>query len=316
MLLVARHSSLATTVLILYAFLFGLVFGSFLNVVIYRWPRQESIVRPRSHCLACGRQIAWYDNIPLLSYILLRGHCRHCGARISPRYFAIELLTGVAFVLLASEFGPTAYFAKYAIFVSLAIPLAFIDLDVRLLPNAITFPGMAVGLLFSLVVPVPGGPAQWLAGPTALDPGYWRLLSLADSAFGALAAALGLWAVGLLYFAARHRMGMGLGDVKMIAMVGTFLGFWLAVLTVLVASVMGTVISLPLWAFFMMRRIRNEGRSRRRRTRRQRLKRILLGSFHYTMQVYRLPFGTALALAAVISVLWGQEMVRWYLSVL
>jgi leader peptidase (prepilin peptidase)/N-methyltransferase len=315
LLLVARHSSLVTTVLILNAFLFGLVFGSFLNVVIYRWPRQESIVRPRSHCPACDRQIAWYDNIPLLSYILLRGHCRHCGARISPRYFAIELLTGVAFVLLASEFGATAYFAKYAIFVSLAIPLAFIDLDVRLLPNAITFPGMAVGLLFSLVAPVPGGPAQWLAGPAAL-PGYWRLLSLADSAFGALAAALGLWAVGLLYFAARHRMGMGLGDVKMIAMVGTFLGFWLAVLTVLVASVMGTVISLPLWAFFMMRRIRNEGRSRRRRTRRERLKRILLGSFHYTMQVYRLPFGTALALAAVISVLWGQEIVRWYLSVL
>jgi len=302
-------------VLILNAFLFGLVFGSFLNVVIYRWPRQESIVRPRSHCPACDRQIAWYDNIPLLSYILLRGHCRHCGARISPRYFAIELLTGVAFVLLASEFGATAYFAKYAIFVSLAIPLAFIDLDVRLLPNAITFPGMAVGLLFSLVAPVPGGPAQWLAGPAAL-PGYWRLLSLADSAFGALAAALGLWAVGLLYFAARHRMGMGLGDVKMIAMVGTFLGFWLAVLTVLVASVMGTVISLPLWAFFMMRRIRNEGRSRRRRTGRERLRRILLGSFHYTMQVYRLPFGTALALAAVISVLWGQEIVRWYLSVL
>ena len=301
--------------LILNAFLFGLVFGSFLNVVIYRWPRQESIVRPRSHCPACDRQIAWYDNIPLLSYILLRGHCRHCGARISPRYFAIELLTGVAFVLLASEFGATAYFAKYAIFVSLAIPLAFIDLDVRLLPNAITFPGMAVGLLFSLVAPVPGGPAQWLAGPAAL-PGYWRLLSLADSAFGALAAALGLWAVGLLYFAARHRMGMGLGDVKMIAMVGTFLGFWLAVLTVLVASVMGTVISLPLWAFFMMRRIRNEGRSRRRRTGRERLRRILLGSFHYTMQVYRLPFGTALALAAVISVLWGQEIVRWYLSVL
>jgi leader peptidase (prepilin peptidase)/N-methyltransferase len=218
-------------------------------------------------------------------------------------------------VLLASEFGPTAYFAKYAIFVSLAIPLAFIDLDVRLLPNAITFPGMAVGLLFSLVAPVPGGPAQWLAGPAALDSGYWRVLSLADSAFGALAAALGLWAVGLLYFAARRRMGMGLGDVKMIAMVGAFLGFWLAVLTVLVASVMGTLMTLPLWAFFMMRRVRNEGRSRRRRTRRERLKRILLGSFHYTMQVYRLPFGTALALAAVISLLWGQEMVRWYLSV-
>src|SRR5262245_8299221 len=207
--------------------LFGLVIGSFLNVCIHRIPKRESIVFPGSHCPHCNAPVRPYDNIPVLSYVVLGGKCRSCHAPISPRYPLVELLTAAAFVAAAARWGPTAPAFVNSLFLAAIVVLVLIDYDHQILPDVITLPGIAVGIALS--------PLQW--PPFYRDPISSSLaLALPGDADGATLAISGalvgalfggglLGLVAFLYKAVRHKQGLGMGDVKMMAMVGAFLGW-------------------------------------------------------------------------------------------
>jgi leader peptidase (prepilin peptidase)/N-methyltransferase len=264
------------------AFLFGLTIGSFLNVCIYRWPRDLSVVRPRSHCTACGRTIAWYDNIPLVSYLVLGGRCRHCRARISPRYPAVELLTGAFFFFIVFALGPTLTAVRDCVLVALLIGLIFADLEERILPDELTLGGMLAGFLFALIVPVPDVTAQalmWLAGVNYPA----RLQSLVESLVGAVAPGLLLWGGGWLYEKVRRREGLGFGDVKLIAMIGAFLGLRGAFLTMVLGSLAGSIIG---YAYIVLAK--------------------------KDAATYQLPFGTFLGAAALVITVAGGQILAWY----
>jgi leader peptidase (prepilin peptidase) / N-methyltransferase len=223
------------------ALIFGLLIGSFLNVCIHRWPRNRSVVKPRSHCVRCRKIIAWYDNIPLFSYLVLRGKCRNCGARISWRYPLVELLTALSFFYFVAVYGLTAIAIKLCVFAAILIALIFCDLEKRILPDEFTLGGAVLGLVFAIFVPVPDITAQalfWMAGAELSG----RTQSLVESAVGALLPAFFLWGGGWLYEKVRHREGLGFGDVKLIAMVGAFLGLRGALLTLILGSVSGSII--------------------------------------------------------------------------
>lgn len=218
----------------------GLLVGSFLNVCIYRWPRDLSVVRPRSYCPACQHPLAWYDNVPLVSFVLLRGRCRHCQGLISWRYPLVELLTGGLFFSLALTHGPTLVALKWGVFTALLIGLIFADLEQQILPDELTLTGIVAGLLLVALAPSQEGvvslllPGEWNPARRAL---FEALIS------GAFAAGL-LWWIGLLYKVVRRREGMGFGDVKMVAMIGVFVGFQGALFTVVVGSLLGAVVGL------------------------------------------------------------------------
>jgi len=267
-----------------FIFLYGIVVGSFLNVCIHRLPRQESIVRPRSRCPQCGHAIAAYDNIPLVSYLLLRGRCRHCKTRISPLYFFIELTAGLLALFLYSVFGLTLAFAKAATLGAALLVLTVTDWRERLLPDRVTFPGMAAGLVFSLFVPVEDGSGLFLTRLVGLPAAPLWLHSVLDSLVGALLAAGLLYGLGEIYFRLRGCEGMGFGDVKMMAMVGFFLGPKLALLTIFLGSTGGAILGL---AF-----IAASGKGSR----------------------YELPFGSFLGAAAVVVMVWGKPLLDWYLG--
>ena len=236
-----------TYVLVLMVTLFGLVFGSFLNVCITRLPRQESILAPRSRCPRCGKPIRWYDNIPVLSYLILRGRCRDCHEPISALYPLVELLTAAVWLAAFLEYGPSPEAIKVAVFGMLCLILVFTDLRERRIPHAVTLFGIAAGLALSFFIPVDNRPLEWA---------FRRLgffLEGAPSSFmGALAGALvggGLfYAVGEGFYilGGRQKEYLGFGDVMLMLMVGTFLGVPLTLLTILAGSVAGTLIALPL----------------------------------------------------------------------
>ena len=260
------------------AAVFGLLIGSFLNVCIHRWPRNRSVVKPRSHCVRCRKTIAWYDNIPLLSYAILGGKCRYCGARISWRYPLVELLTSLAFFYFVGTLGPTVTALKMCVFAAALIALIFSDLEKRILPDEFTIGGLVLGLLFSIFVPVPDITAQalfWLAGAELSG----RLQWVAESAVGAFLPAFFLWGGGWLYYLVRHREGLGFGDVKLIAMVGSFLGLRGALLTLILGSVSGSVIGYSY--------IRLTGKDPAN---------------------YELPFGTFLGFAALAAAIFGKQL--------
>jgi leader peptidase (prepilin peptidase) / N-methyltransferase len=268
-------------VIAVFSFLFGIVIGSFLNVCIHRLPRGESVVAPRSHCPNCQRQIAGYDNIPLVSYLLLGGKCRYCRVRISPIYFYVELATGLLFVLCYYRLGPTLEFVREAIFGSLLIVLVMTDWQERILPDRINFPGMAIGLLFSLLAPVGDGSGSWLAYRLGLGLPT-QAASLLDGLLGALVGGGLLYVLGEFYFRVRHKEGMGLGDVKMMAMVGCFLGPKLTLLTILLASLSGSVLGV-----------------------------LMIVALHKRAD-FELPFGSFLGLSAFFASLWGWPILNWY----
>ena len=224
----------------LIAVLAGLLVGSFLNVCIYRLPRDLSVIRPRSFCPACEKPIAWYDNIPLLSYILLRGRCRTCGARIPLRYLLVELLTAALFVLAVVAFGATLKAVKVMILSAATVGLIFSDLEDRILPDEFTLGGLAAGLMMAVLAPMEAmltlfvSPLQWGE----------RWLSLGEAALGAVVTAGLLFVMGALYEKVRKREGMGLGDVKMAAMLGAFLGLWGALQALLIGSLLGSMLGL------------------------------------------------------------------------
>ena len=239
---------------------FGLLIGSFLNVCIYRWPRDLSVVAPRSRCLECKKTIAWYDNIPLVSYLILGARCRHCGAKIHWRYPAVELLTAIGFVLFVHRDGLTLLAARDCLFVAILIALAFADADSRILPDELTLGGAAIGLV--------------LAAFTG---------SIVDSLLGAAVCSGVLWLGGWVYEKVRHRHGLGLGDVKMLAMIGAFLGLAASLLTILLGSLIGAVTGI-LW-------IRLKGKN---------------------AATFELPFGTFLAIGAFLAAVEGKEILAWY----
>jgi leader peptidase (prepilin peptidase)/N-methyltransferase len=225
------------------ALLFGLLIGSFLNVCIHRWPRGRSVVKPRSHCVRCRKPIAWYDNIPVVSYLLLRGRCRYCGRHISARYPAVELLTGALFFYFVRQLGLTPAAYKMCVLAAILAALIFSDLEKRILPDELTLGGALIGLGFSAFVPLRDESALglfWLLGLDLSPRAQW----IGTALVGALVPAIFLWGGGWIYLKVRHREGLGLGDVKLMVMVGAFLGLQGALTTLLAGSLAGSVLSL------------------------------------------------------------------------
>ena len=221
------------------AALFGLAFGSFLNVCIYRMPRDMGVVTPRSFCPECGTPIAAFDNIPVLSFLLLRGRCRVCGQPIGWRYPAVEVSAAVVFVLIVNRYGLAPVTAKWLVFEAILIVLFFTDLEERILPDEFTLGGLVLALVFAFFVPVPSALGGLLF--SAFDPlprSFFNLL------LGAGILALPIWAVAAIYSRLRRRDALGLGDVKLLAFLGAFLGLENGIMAVLMASLAGSALGI------------------------------------------------------------------------
>jgi leader peptidase (prepilin peptidase) / N-methyltransferase len=267
-----------------FVFAFGLIIGSFLNVCISRLPHGQSVVKPPSRCPNCQTTIRPYDNIPVLSYLLLGGKCRSCKTRISPIYPVVELLTALLFLACYLVFGNSFATAKWAAFSAVLIVLVFTDWRERLLPDAVNFTGLAIGLAFSFFTPVRDGSALWLANRIFDFPPPSPILSFVDAAIGAAVGAGILWLVGEGYFRLRGREGMGFGDVKMILMAGAFLGLRRTILTILAGSLLGALLG---GGFMLLSRKGSD---------------------------YELPFGSFLGIAALLVVFFGTPLISWYQS--
>jgi leader peptidase (prepilin peptidase)/N-methyltransferase len=269
-----------------FVFLFGLVIGSFLNVCIVRIPEGKSIVSPASACTKCGEGVRPYDNIPVVSYLLLRGKCRFCKAPISWMYPTVELLNALLFLACYLAFGLTAEALKWAVFSSLMIVLVFTDLRERILPDVVNFTGFGLALALSLFTKPTDGVALFLANRVFAFPPPEPVLSFADAILGAAVGSGFLWLVSEAYFRLRGREGMGLGDVKMMLMAGAFLGTERTLLTIFAGSLLGSVLGI---AFILARRKDSD---------------------------YELPFGTFLGMAALLIVFFGTAVVNWYQATL
>ena len=242
---------------------FGLLFGSFLNVCIYRLPARLSVMRPSSQCPACGHVLSWYENIPVLSYAVLRGRCRGCRAPIALTYPLIELLTLAIFAGGYWLYGPTPLGVARIVFGCALLVLFVIDLQHQILPNVITLPGIALGFAFSFFAMPPG--------PTPIS-----------SAIGIAVGGGLLWLTAVAYERLRHQEGLGFGDVKMLAMIGAFLGWELTLVTLLLSTLLGSLVGVGLIVF-----------------RRGDMKSVL-------------PFGTFLAVGAAAAAVVGPALLKWY----
>ena len=293
-------------------FFVGLAFGSFLNVCIYRLPLGLSVVTPRSACPKCKQPIAFYDNVPVLSWLILGGRCRQCKTRISPRYLMIELLTGLLFLACYWYFGLTLFTLKYCTFAFLLLGLIFTDAETKLLPDKLTLPGLALGVIFSLLVPVSDLASQFVPAmvnlPFSSDVSV-RLLSLIDSLLGAAVGASFIYGAGAIYLRWRGMEGMGFGDVKLMAMVGAFLGMKLTIFTIFTASLAGSVFGLTtifvVWlkrTHRFMRRLANAQAARRRGWQ----------SAQVVYRNYQMPFGVFLGSMAMIAFFFGNQFLHWY----
>ena len=247
------------------AFLFGAAIGSFLNVCIYRLPIHESIVLPASHCRVCSTPLAWYDNLPLLSYLLRRGRCRFCQTPFSFRYFLVELVTALLAVVLVRRFGLTITTVGYFAFSAALVVITFIDLDHQIIPDAVSLPGAVAGVVFSLVSPA---------------------LSLWSSLIGLVVGAGVLLAVALGYRVMTGREGMGGGDVKLLAMIGAFLGWRAVPFTLFAASFIGSIVGVTTM-------VRSKADSK-----------------------LALPFGPFLSFGALCYLFFGEWLIAWYLNLL
>jgi leader peptidase (prepilin peptidase) / N-methyltransferase len=293
-------------------FALGLAFGSFLNVCIYRMPKGLSIVHPGSSCPHCKAPIHFYDNIPILSWLLLRGRCRQCKALISPRYLVVELLTGLLFLVCYWHFGYTFATLKCCTFGFLLLGLIFTDAETQLLPDKLTLSGLALGILFSLIVPVNDLLSRLLPGVISLNQAAdsWRLFSLFDALAGAAVGASFLYGAGAIYLRARGVEGMGFGDVKLMAMVGAFLGIRLTIFTIFAASLAGSLFGLwtlfAVWLKRMHRRMaRNHESARQARPR-------AWQSAAVALRYLPIPFGVFLGSMAMFAVFFGNGLMRWY----
>lgn len=247
----------------LFACIFGMVVGSFLNVCICRMPKNESIVSPPSHCPGCSYQIRWYDNIPLVSYLLLRGKCRGCGAHISLQYPLVELLNGILALFLFLRFGPTLAFAALFLFCSALVVITFIDIEHQIIPDEISLPGIAVGFVLSF----------FLKGHTWLN-----------SLLGILLGGGSLLLVAYAYQRLTGKEGMGGGDIKLLAMMGAFLGWKAVPFIILASSLVGSLVGISL---------------------------MLIQKKDSKLAI---PFGPYLAFGAVLYVFYGKPLIQWYLG--
>ncbi len=246
-----------------FAFVLGAIIGSFLNVCIYRIPAGESIVSPPSRCPKCGSGIRWFQNIPILSYLFLSGRCASCKVRIPVRYPLVEALTGGLFVLVLYYFGVSWATPIYWLFCAALVVITFIDLDHQIIPDVISLPGMIIGFLCSFAIP-------WIS---------WM-----DSLLGLLVGGGSLYLVAVVYELLAKKEGMGGGDIKLLAMLGAFLG-WKAVLPVIfVSSLLGSLVGVPV---------------------------MLLKKADSKLAI---PFGPFLAAGALIYLFWGNALIDWYLS--
>jgi len=238
----------------------GLCLGSFLNVVIYRLPLGQSLLWPRSRCTKCGYELRAYDNVPVLSWVLLGGQCRQCRAPISAQYPIVEIVTGLLFVLVVwvTPVGPLL--ASRLVLLTMLVALFGIDLEHQILPNVITLPGIVIGLMFSLV-----GPPGWQ-----------------DAVIGAAVGAGVLYGIAAAYYAVRREEGLGMGDVKMLAMIGAFLGWKAVLVTLVLSSFSGAAIGMA-----------------------------LIAAQRGNMKL-ALPFGTFLAVGAMAAMLIGEPLIAWY----
>jgi len=245
------------------SFIFGAVVGSFLNVCICRMPKDESVVSPPSHCPLCDYRIRWYDNIPLLSYLLLRGTCRGCGAHISLQYPLVELLNGLLTLALFIRFGPSLTFLCLFLFCSALVVITFIDLEHQIIPDEISLPGIVIGFLCSFILPW----QTWLNSLLGIVLGGGSLL---------LVAYAYQWLTG--------KEGMGGGDIKLLAMMGAFLG-WKSVLFIIFASsLIGSAVGITM---------------------------MLVQKKDSKLAI---PFGPYLAFAAVLYIFYGRQLIHWYLN--
>ena len=293
-------------------FFLGLAFGSFLNVCIYRLPLDMSVVTPRSACPKCKQGIALYDNFPVLSWLILRGRCRHCKAAISARYLVIELLTGALFLACYWYFGWTLSLLKYCTFSFLLLGLIFTDAETKLLPDRLTLTGLALGLIFSLIVPVNDLAAQFLSGsvnlPISGDVSD-RLWSLLDSLLGAGLGASFIYGAAVMYLRWRGTEGMGLGDVKLMAMVGAFLGMKLTVLTIFAGSLAGSFFGLGTVLIVWIKRTH---RFMKRLASVQAARRRGWQSAQVVYRNYQMPFGVFLGSMALLACFFGNRLLDWY----
>lgn len=254
-----------------FSFLFGAVVGSFLNVCIYRVPTGRSIVYPNSHCPLCGASIKPYDNIPILSFLLLRGKCRACHQPISIRYPIVELLNALLFLLIFYTFGFGIHAFIYAAFASALVVISFIDLDHQIIPDIISYPGIAIGLLLPIAFHYAKMGYLWY--PTVLD-----------ALIGAAIGFFPLYFFALIYFAITKKEGLGLGDAKLLAWIGAFLGWKSVLLTILLGSVLGSIISL-----------------------------ILIFKYKKSRKTL-IPFGPFLSFGALTTLLFGEQIITGWLS--
>lgn len=273
----------------IFVFIVGSVIGSFLNVVIHRVPRGESIVFPNSACPKCGSAIKPYDNLPIVSWLLLRGKCRNCKEPIAWRYPAVEALTGLIFLLVYSQIGLTVFLPVALIFAAVMVSLVFIDAEHMILPNVITYPLFVFAILVRIIYPLVWPnfafadmlywPATYFAGSPA-----W-IVSLVGAVAGALAGGGSLWLVGELWKRLRGVDAMGLGDVKMMLGVGALLGWRLSFLAIFFAALTGAVAGVA----------------------------VLSRQKEKDMQT-QIPFGIFLGTGSLIALLFGERLLAWYLS--
>ncbi len=256
--------------------------------------------------------IPLYHNVPVLSWLILRGKCRNCKEPISPRYLVVELLTGVLFLSCYLHFGPTLATVKCAVLGFLLLGLIFADAETKLLPDAMTLPGLAIGIGFSLLVPVNDLASRIMPGlvsPVMRGEISWRLWSLSDSVLGAAIGASFLYGAAAIYLRARGVEGMGFGDVKLMAMIGAFLGTKLTVLTIFAASLGGSIFGLSAVLVVWMKRSR---RSEARGTPAIEARRRAWQSARVMLRYYQMPFGVFLGAMGMLSFLFGNVLLHWY----
>ena len=277
-------------------FVVGLAFGSFLNVCVSRIPRRQSVVFPPSRCPRCDAGILWYDNIPLLSWLVLRGRCRNCGERISSRYPAVELLTAILFVACYVAFGFTWLTIKFCVFAFLLIGLIFMDAEAGLLPREFTYTGIVLGLAFSWIVPTDSAATVLLLRLIGRPIPPEHLLSLLDAALGGLVGAGFFYLAWALYYLVRKAHGLGFGDIALMGMAGAFLGLKLIVLVIALAP----ITSVFYIAFLFVRNAFGpEGQQ---------------DGFGRPFLGREIPFGVFLGACSLLAVFAGEAMWTWYLG--
>jgi leader peptidase (prepilin peptidase) / N-methyltransferase len=253
--------------LVLLAGVVGASIGSFLNVCIYRWPADQSVIRPRSRCPSCETELAWRDNIPIFGWLLLRGRCRYCGVKVSAQYPLVELATALVWIAAVVQFGPEVEALRFAIFLTILLGIAMTDARAMVIPDQFTIVGAGFGLLLAAI---PGG------------------MAFSSALLGAFVGYVLLWLVKLMAEKALGKPALGIGDIHMMLFVGAFTGVAGMLLTLMLGSILGVLIGIPLTAL--------RGRLR------------VMGTY--------LPLGTFLAMGAAVAYVWGAAIVGWYLDFL